>query len=82
MNGIKRGFNNDVSSNRKASKNVGLLLDGAGTLVTESTERGKVLHAFFLSEFTGNTNLQESQASMTRGKEQGRPALGAGVSGT
>lgn len=68
MNGIKRGFNNDGSSKRKAWENVGLLLDGAGTLVTESTERAKVLHAFFLSEFTGKANLQESQASKTRGK--------------
>ena len=48
--------------------------------MTENTERDKVLHAFFLSEFTGKTNLQESQAPKTRGKEQGRLTLGAGVS--
>ena len=36
--------------------------------MTESTERAKVLRAVFLSEFTDKTNIQESQASKTRGK--------------
>ena len=47
---------------------MGLLLDGAGTLARENTERAKVLHAFFISVFTGETGLQESQAPKTRGK--------------
>lgn len=55
-----------------------LLLDGAGTLVTKDSVRAKVLNAFFISVFTGETSLQESQVPKTRGKvcsKEGLPLL-------
>jgi len=58
----KKEFSNQVSSKRKAWEKLGLLLGGSGILVTESTQRAKELQAFFLCEFTGKNNLQESQA--------------------
>lgn len=47
---------------------MGLLLPGAGDLVTKDTEDTKVLTAFFTSVFTGKICLQESQASEASGK--------------
>jgi len=58
VNGIKKGFNNDISSKRKAWEKLGR--DRTGNLVTEDTEKAKVFHVFLLSEFTHN--LQELQA--------------------
>lgn len=49
-------------------ENVGLLLTGAGDLVTNDMEDTKILTAFFTSVFTGKICLQESQASEASGK--------------
>lgn len=48
---------------------MGLLLNGAGTLVTEDTEKANVLNAFFVSVFTYKTSPQESLTQETRENE-------------
>lgn len=49
-------------------ENVGLLLTGAGVLMTKDTEDTKVLIAFFTSVFTGNICVQEFQDCKACGK--------------
>jgi len=47
----KKGFFNYISSKRKATDNVGLLLNEAGVLVTEDADKAELLNAFFTSLF-------------------------------
>ena len=47
---------------------MGLLLNGAGNLVTKDMEKAEAANVFFASVFTVNTDLQESQAPETRAK--------------
>ena len=54
---------------------MGPLLNGARTLVTQGMEKADVLDAFFTSIFTGQTGLQDSQASQTRGKVWSKESL-------
>ena len=61
-----RCFYRYISSKRKTRENVGPLLNGAGELVPEDTEKANVLSALFSLVFTDKTNLQESQAPETR----------------
>ena len=68
VKGKKKGFYRYINSKRKTSENVGPLLNGAVDLVTNDTEKAKVLSAAFTLVFTGKTGLQESQAPETRGK--------------
>lgn len=58
----KSGFYSDISSKRKAGKNTGLLLSGAGALETKNTERDGVVSAAFASVSFGETGLEEPQA--------------------
>ncbi|GAB0204007.1 hypothetical protein GRJ2_002866300 [Grus japonensis] len=68
IKGNKKGFYTYISSKRKMRENVGLLLNGAGDLVTQDMEKTEVLNAAFASVFTSKTGLQESQVPETRGK--------------
>ena len=47
--GNKKSFCKYISSRKKTNKNVGLLLSGAGNLVTRDMEKALVLCIFFLS---------------------------------
>lgn len=40
---------------------MGLLLNGAGALVTKDVEKAKVLNVFFILVFIGKASLQELQ---------------------
>ena len=62
----KKGFFNYISSKRKARDNVGPLLNEAGVLVTEDTEKADLLTVFFASVFSVKVGLQESQALEVR----------------
>jgi len=55
-------------SKSKTRENVGLLLNGAGKIVTKDVEKAKVLNAFFASVFTSEIALQQSQAPENRAK--------------
>ena len=57
-----------TGNKRKTRGNVGLLLNGAGDLVTKDMEKAGVLGAFFALDFTGKTSLQQSQNPETREK--------------
>ena len=57
-----------ISSKRKVRKNVGLLLNGAGELMTKDVEKAKILNAFLDSVFIGKTGFQESEISETSEK--------------
>lgn len=63
-----KGFYKHTCSKMKVGKNVDPLLNEAGALVAKGMEKGKVLKAFFISVFTGNTSLQESHTSESIGK--------------
>lgn len=52
----------------KCRENVGLLLNGAGNLVTKDMEQGEAANAFFTLVGIVNTDLQESQAPESRDK--------------
>ncbi|KAK4810509.1 hypothetical protein QYF61_004289 [Mycteria americana] len=52
VKGDKKGFCGFIISKRKTRENVGLLLNGAGDLVTQDMEKAEVLSAFFASVFT------------------------------
>ena len=56
----KKGFFKYISSNQKTRENVGPLLNKMGALVTEDTEKAKLLNAFLASVFTTKTVPQES----------------------
>lgn len=58
VKGNKNGFYKYISRKRKIRENVGLLLDGAGDLVTKDMEKAKVFNAFFTSVFPDKTSLQ------------------------
>lgn len=58
VKGNNNGFYKYINSKRKVREIVGLLLDGAGDLVTKDMEKAKVFNAFFTSVFTGKTGLQ------------------------
>jgi len=52
---------------RKATENVGPLLNGTLGLATHDMEKAEVLNVFFASVFTSKTGLQKSQVSETKG---------------
>ena len=56
----KKGFYKHINSKRKTGKNVDLLLNGAGDLVSKDMEKAEVFSAAFVSFFTDKTGLQES----------------------
>ncbi|GAB0206869.1 mitochondrial enolase superfamily member 1 [Grus japonensis] len=64
----KKGFYKYISDKRKARENVGLLLNGAGALVTQDMEKSEVLNAAFASVYSSKTGLQESQVPETKAK--------------
>lgn len=76
MKGKMKDFCSYSSSKRKTRENMGLLLKGTGTLVTEDMEKAEELKASLALVFVGKTYLQESQALKFCGKvEQGRLSL-------
>lgn len=68
MKGNKKGLYKYINNRRKTRENVSLPLNGEGDLMTNDTEKTKILNAAFISVFTGKTSIQESQAPETRGK--------------
>jgi len=58
----RKGFFNYISSKRKTRDNVGPLLNEAGVLVMEDSEKAELLKAFFASVFSAKAGPQESQA--------------------
>jgi len=52
LKGSKKGFYRSISSEKTISENVGLLLNRAGNLVTNDTEKTEVSHILFTSVFT------------------------------
>jgi len=62
----KKGFFQYISSKWKTRDNVGPLLNEAGVLVTEDTEKAELLNAFLASVFISKTIPQESQAPEVR----------------
>lgn len=56
-----------MNSKRMTRENVGMLLNGAGNLVTKAMEKAEELSAFFALLFTGMMSLQQSQTAKTRG---------------
>lgn len=55
-----------VNQQRKKDwKNVGLLLDGAGVLVTKHLEKTKIFSPFFALVLVNKTGFQESYSSQT-----------------
>jgi len=71
VKGNKKGFYKHISSKRKTSKNMALLLSWAGELVANEMPKAKVLSAFFASVFTSKTGLQEAQTPQTRTVQPG-----------
>ncbi|GAB0184094.1 mitochondrial enolase superfamily member 1 [Grus japonensis] len=59
MKDNKKGFYKYISSKRKTLENVGLLLNGAGDLVTKDMEEVKVLNIFFTLTFAGLNKLEK-----------------------
>ncbi|KAK4822649.1 hypothetical protein QYF61_018601 [Mycteria americana] len=53
-----------ISSKRKIRKNVGPLLDAAGTLVTQDTEKTELLNAFFTSVFASRILAPEIRGQL------------------
>lgn len=64
----KKGFFKHINK-WKTKDDVGRLLKGGGTLITEDTEKAELLNAFFSSDFTDKTRHQESLIGETLGKE-------------
>ena len=75
VKGNKKGFYKYISSKRKSRENTGLLLNVAGDVMTKDMEKAETLHALFASIFTGMTDLQESQARETSGKDRSKDNL-------
>lgn len=61
VKGNRKCFCKYRNSKRKTRENAGLLLSGAGNLVTKDMEKAEVLNTFFASVFTSKIGLQESQ---------------------
>jgi len=59
VEGNKKGFYKYISGKKKTRENVGPLLKEMRELVTQDSEKAKVLSAFFASVFTGMTGIQE-----------------------
>ena len=62
VKGKRKGFCKYLNGKRKTVENVSSVLNGAEDLVTQ------VLNAFFPSASSSKTDLQKTQALMTRGK--------------
>jgi len=58
----KKCFFKHISSKWKTGENVGLLLKAVGALVTEDTEKVKLLNAFFASVFTAKAGPDASHS--------------------
>lgn len=52
VKGNKKSFSRCISMKRKTRENMGLVLNGAGDLVTKDMEKVKVLNTFFLFFFS------------------------------
>lgn len=68
VQGNKKGFCKCISSRRKTWKNVDLLLNGSGGLLTKDMEKADVFNAFFASFFTDKTGLQCPRALRATGR--------------
>lgn len=68
INGNKKGLYKCTNDRRKTRENVGLLLNGAGALVSQDMEKAEMLNAFFTLVFAVKISLQHSQALATREK--------------
>lgn len=62
----KKGFHKCIRGKKKTSENMGLLLKGAGVLVTQDMDKAEEPNVFFTSAFASQTRLQESPGA--RGK--------------
>lgn len=83
MNGNRKCFYEYRNSKRKTGENVGLLLNGAGDLVTKEKEKAKVLnaalsHPSILSPV--NSAFRDARL-LSEGWEQGRLTLAREGSG-
>lgn len=63
-----KGFCKYGSNKRKSRENVGPLLKKIEALVTQDSEKAKVLNTFLASVFTTKSGFQESQVAETRRK--------------
>jgi len=72
VKGKKKVFYRYINGKKKTRENVGPLLNGVAGVVTNDTEKAKVLNTFFALVFTGKTGLQESRAPETRGEDWNR----------
>lgn len=77
VKGNKKGSYRYQSSKRTTRRNVGLLRNGAGALVTNNTEKAEALNAFFTSAFMAKMVLKVSGAPEPCGKSKARKTLGA-----
>ncbi|GAB0207739.1 mitochondrial enolase superfamily member 1 [Grus japonensis] len=74
----KKGFFKYISSKRTTRENVGPLLNEAGALVMEDTEKAELLNAFFTSVLTAKADPQESQ---TLEHVEEKKVIGSGLHG-
>lgn len=68
----KKGLCKYINSKRKTRGNLNPMLKSEEELLTKGMEKIKILSAFFASDFTGKTSLQESQTLETRRKSGAR----------